>query len=84
MIPEQEHVKIIERLRAFWDGDSICITLDDFVNLQESPAHFVSPGEPWFAVLRPWVGVAENPVLHLPHEHRCWIAQRLVEKEPQP
>jgi len=80
VIPIREHVENISRLRAFMDGDSICITLDDFVNLQESPAYFVGPGEPWFDVLHPWVGVVENPVLHLPHGDRCWIAQRLTEQ----
>ena len=28
-------------MRAFTDGNMLCITLDDFVNLQESPAVFI-------------------------------------------
>ena len=28
-------------MKAFKDGDAVCITLNDFINLQESPAVFV-------------------------------------------
>jgi hypothetical protein len=33
-------------MKAFADGDQVCITLNDFVNLQESPAVFVPLDSP--------------------------------------
>ncbi len=34
--------EIFNRMRWFKDGDEVCVVLDDFVDLQESPAYFLN------------------------------------------
>ena len=76
----QPHVKNIDRIRMFLGANKkiIWITLDDFVDLQTSPAYFIEPDDYRYTVLRPWVGMVENPVYHLSHTDRCYISKRLT------
>lgn len=38
-------------MKIYLDGSDYCVTADSFVNLQESAAVFVPPGDPRFAEL---------------------------------
>ncbi len=48
-------------MKMFRDGDMFCLVQDDFVNLQESPALFVTPKE-----FRAFLDEMANPAPHEP------------------
>lgn len=70
----------LDRLRVKIDGDQMCFTLDDFVDLQSSPSYFL-PLDSWQGrMLGPWVGVTKH-VYHLPSVELLGIVRALIEKE---
>jgi len=67
----------INRLRVRLDGDQLCFTLDDFVDLQTSPAYFL-PLDSWQGEMTvPWVGVTET--IHLPLGEQLRVLRHLEE-----
>ena len=67
----------INRLRVRLDGDQLCFTLDDFVDLQTSPAYFLSVDSWQGQMAGPWVGVTET--IHLPIGEQLRILRHLEE-----
>ena len=73
----------IERMRIVRDGDCFCITLDNFVNLQESPAVFIEIASWRGQLMLSWVngrdaGEAIHPLRHLPAIELLAIWRELV------
>ena len=67
----------INRLRVRLDGDQLCFALDDFVDLQTSPAYFLSV-DSWQGQMEgPWVGVTET--IHLPIGEQLRVLRHLEE-----
>jgi hypothetical protein len=54
----------VDRLRVTKDGNAYCIHLDDFVNLQESPAVFYDEDSWQGQIIKQWWSA--TPLLHLP------------------
>ena len=68
-----------ERLRVFRDGDQFCITLDNFVDLQQTPNVYWLHEDSYLGeLLKPWVGVSPDPLIHIPHIDRFNIAHHLL------
>ncbi len=67
----------VERLRVFPDGDCWCVTLDNFENLQESPAVFFGPNSWQGKVLTEWRHVP-RPLVHLAVVNLLSIARELL------
>lgn len=68
---------LYQQMTVTRDGDSLCVTGPGFTNLQESRAVFISPGSWQYAMLAPWVGVAEKPLIHLPWVELNGLAREL-------
>lgn len=70
---------ILDRLHLKLDGDHMCFTLDDFVNLQVSPAYFL-PVDSWQGrMAAPWIGSTET--IHLPLVEQLRILRILTDEE---
>jgi len=67
-----------DRLRVFQDGDAYYVTLDDFIDLQQSPALFYGPDDWQSQILRRWWRA--TPLIHLPLVELIRVAE-LLEKE---
>ena len=68
--------EILPRLRVFKDGDAFCITLDDFVDLQESPAVFLDADSWQGKILSEWWQA--TPLIHLPLVECARIIRELL------
>ena len=79
MIPIANHIKNIERMRVYKDGDAFFVAFDDFVDLQASPALFIEEeyGGHILKVMKQWHKCG-NPLIHLTHEERVYLAERLT------
>ncbi len=55
--------EIFNRMHCFKDGNETCVVLDDFVDLQESPAYFLYDKQR--DRLWPWMDTGTNPLVHL-------------------
>jgi hypothetical protein len=55
-----------EKLKVIQDGDSFAVVGPDFINLQLSPAVWITPHSPYWKVLNSWFGISPTPQVHLP------------------
>lgn len=67
---------MLSRLQVFKDGDEYCVTLDDFVDLQTSPAVFYHRDSWQGKILREWWNA--TPLIHLTLIELCDLARRLT------
>jgi hypothetical protein len=62
-------------MKTFQDGDRLCVTRDDFINLQESPAYFLSMDSPMAAT------ILRDGLLGLPLEDLSFLRAALAAEE---
>lgn len=82
--PEPLYVKNIDRLRVKRDGTHLFVTLDDFVNLQESPSLFFGPDDWQYDKMAQYVDRGFDRVDHLPYNEQKRISFVLTHGEPAP